>query len=298
MGSLNAYGLAALAAMFWGANFNLAGIVLTDLPPMEAAAGRFVLAALIMLAITLYRGEGVAMLRTARHHGLKLAAIGVVGIAGFNLFFFDAMQTTSAINGSLIMASNPLVTALLASILLKEKLPRRQIAAMPVAFAGVACVILGGRAVNGMTIGIGDLEMLGANLIWAFYNVMTRKLTPPGPQFANVTVVMISGATVLSVATLVEGSPLVMPGIGAGSGLLVMAVFGSVLAYLFWSIAITRMGAGRTSLFLNLLPVFATTIASLGGEPPGPAQLAGGAVVIAAVIYAMIPERKPKPCLA
>jgi drug/metabolite transporter (DMT)-like permease len=292
MSQANSYGLAAVAALFWGANFNLAGPVLADLPPMEAAAGRFVLAALIMAAVTLYRREGAALLVTARTHGLKLGLVGMVGIAGFNILFFDAMRTTSAVNGSLVMATNPLLTALLAAAVLGETMPRRQMMAMPVAFIGVAAVILGGGSAGGFSAGWGDLEMLGANLAWAAYNVLARKLTPPGPQFANVTVMMGAGATVLTVAALAAPAPLVLPGLHGGAALLAMAVFGSVLAYLLWTSAISSLGAGRTALFLNLVPVFATIIASLGGDFPGQNQLAGGALVIAAVGYAMLPPRK------
>ena len=292
MSQANSYGLAAVAALFWGANFNLAGPVLADLPPMEAAAGRFVLAAAIMAAITLSRREGAALLTILRHHGLKLGMVGMVGIAGFNILFFDAMRTTSAINGALVMATNPLITALLAAAVLGETLPRRQMMAMPVAFAGVAAVILGGSAAGGFTAGWGDLEMVGANLAWAAYNVLARKLTPPGPQFANVTVMMAAGASVLALAALAGPAPLALPGLTGGAALLAMAVFGSVLAYLFWSTAISQLGAGRTALFLNLVPVFATIIASLGGDFPGQNQLAGGVLVIAAVGYAMLPPRK------
>ncbi len=292
MGPTVIYALAALSALFWGANFNLAGPVLADMAPMTAAAGRFVLAALIMAALVGWRGEFSAMLGVARRHGGRLALVGIVGIAGFNLLFFDAMRTTSAVNGALIMATNPLLTALLAALTLGEQLPGRQIAAIPVALAGVSMVILGGRAGEGMEFGFGDLEMLGANLAWATYNVLARKLTPPGPQLANTTVMMAAGALVLAAAAVLSGSAFSMPGPKAGAALLLMAVTGSVLAYLFWSMAITRMGAGRTALFLNLVPVFAATIATLGGSPPNPAQMGGGAVVIAAVIFSMLPSRR------
>lgn len=292
MGPTVIYALAALSALFWGANFNLAGPVLADMAPMTAAAGRFVLAALIMAALVAWRGEFSAMLGVARRHGGRLALVGIVGIAGFNLLFFDAMRTTSAVNGALIMATNPLLTALLAALTLGEQLPGRQIAAIPVALAGVSMVILGGRAGEGMEFGFGDLEMLGANLAWATYNVLARKLTPPGPQLANTTVMMAAGALVLAAAAVLSGSAFSMPGPKAGAALLLMAVTGSVLAYLFWSMAITRMGAGRTALFLNLVPVFAATIATLGGSPPNPAQMGGGAVVIAAVIFSMLPSRR------
>ena len=293
MGTMNSYGLAALAALFWGANFNLAGPVLADMTPMAAAAGRFILAALIMLAITLARGEGWAVLDTARRHGPRLGLIGIVGIAGFNSLFFDAMRTTSAVNGALVMATNPLLTAVLATLMLGERLPRRQIAALPLALLGVATVILGGGSAGEIRAGWGDLEMVGADLAWALYNVLARKLTPPGPQFANVTIVMTAGAAAPALTAVIGGAPPALPGPTAGAALLVMAVFGSVLAYLCWSIAITRLGAGRTALFLNLVPVCAAVIASLQGDPPNPGQLAGGAVVLVAVAYAMMPSRRP-----
>jgi drug/metabolite transporter (DMT)-like permease len=299
MGQTAIYGLAALSALFWGANFNLAGLVLTDMAPMAAAAGRFVLAALIMVVVVTVRGELPATLAIARRHGGRLALVGIVGIAGFNLLFFDAMRTTSAVNGALIMATNPLLTTLLAALLLGEQLPRRQVAAMPLALAGVSMVILGGSAAGGhLHFGLGDLEMLGANLAWAGYNVLARKLTPPGPQLANVTIVMVSGALVLAMTAVAGGSTFVLPGPMAGLALVAMATLGSVLAYLFWSMAITRLGAGRTALFLNLVPVFATTIATLGGTPPNHGQLAGGAVVIASVVFSMMPSRTPRTCTA
>ena len=296
MSPMAVYALATLSALFWGANFNLAGLVLEDMAPMAAAAGRFGLAALIMALLVAGRGEFAAMLAVARRHGGRLALVGIVGIAGFNLLFFDAMRTTSAVNGALIMATNPLLTAVLAAAFLGEQLPGRQIAAIPVALAGVSLVILGGRAGEGVEFGFGDLEMLGANLAWAAYNVLARKLMPPGPQLANVTVMMTAGALVLAMVAGLSGSAFALPGPKAGAALLLMAVTGSVLAYLFWSMAITRLGAGRTALFLNLVPVFAATIATLGGSPPNPAQLGGGAVVIMAVIFSMLPSRRP--CVA
>lgn len=297
MSPASVYALATLSALFWGANFNLAGLVLVDMAPMAAAAGRFALAALITALLVAGRGEFAAMLAIARRYGGRLALVGVVGIAGFNLLFFDAMRTTSAVNGALIMATNPLLTAVLAAVTLGEHLPGRQIAAIPVALAGVALVILGGGMGSGVVeFGLGDLEMLGANLAWAAYNVLARKLMPPGPQLANVTVMMTAGALVLAVAAGLSGSAFVLPGPKAGAALLLMAVTGSVLAYLFWSMAITRLGAGRTALFLNLVPVFAAIIATLGGNPPSLVQLGGGAVVIMAVIFSMLPSRRP--CVA
>ncbi len=292
MFSMRFYGFAALSALFWGANFNLAGPVLADLHPLAAGAERFLLAAGIMLAAMTGRGELAATRLVARRYGGRLALLAVVGIGGFNLLFFDAMRSTSAVNGALIMATNPLVTTLLAAPLLGERPSRRQLLALPVALIGVAAVIMGGRAGRGLSVNPGDVEMVWANLAWAFYNVLSKKLMPAGSQLANITVLMAIGALVLTAVALANGDSLAVPGIRGSAALLVMALAGSVLGYLFWSMAIGGLGAGRAALFLNLVPVFAALIASLTGDLPSGTQLTGGTAVIAAVTLAMLPPRR------
>jgi drug/metabolite transporter (DMT)-like permease len=64
------------------------------------------------------------------------------------------------------------------------------------------------------------------------------------------------------------------------------------LAYLFWNTGIARFGAGRTALFMNLIPVFAMLTAALMGQLPNLAQIMGGVLVISGVALAMVPQRK------
>lgn len=287
MGNLTTYGLVATAAVLWGANFNLAQRVIVDLHPLAAGAGRFVVAALLMLLIVRLRGEALPPWR----HRRAYATLGLVGIGGFNLLFFFGMQSTSAVNGALIMALNPLVTTLLAFPILGERPNARQMLAFPLGAAGVAVVVLGGGA--RLQVAPGDLLMLGANLAWAGYNVLGRKLMPTGVSgLSNTTGIMVAGALVLLLAAGVSGAPVAMPGPEAGAALLLMAVGGSVLAYLFWNAGLARLGAGRTALFLNLVPVSAMLIAAFEGTPPTLAQFLGGAVVMGAVSLAMLPARR------
>ncbi len=287
MGNLLTYGLVALAAVFWGANFNLSKPIIAEMHPLLAAAGRFVIAAALMLLLALVRRQRVPLIRHGRAYGL----LGLVGIGGFNLLFFFGMQTPSAVNGALIMASNPLVTALLAWLLLGERPSARQWAAFPLALAGVAFVLLGGS--SHLQVASGDWLMLGANLAWAGYNVLAKKLMPREvPGLTNTTGVMVAGALVLSLAALVAGQVPALPGPKAGEALLLMAVAGSVLAYLFWNAGLVQLGAGRTAIFLNLVPVSSMAIAALGSTPPTSVQLLGGAVVLGAVTLALLPGRQ------
>jgi len=286
------YPLLALSALFWGANFALAGPVLADLPPLWAAALRFALGTAVMLGLVVWRSED--LVAPLRRHAKIYALLGAVGIGGFNLLFFFALQTTSAANGALIMATNPLLTTLLAVVLLGEASSRRQLAALPVALIGVVVVISGGdlhRLAN-LQVARGDLLMIGADVMWAFYNILVRRYLPSGSALSNTTLVMAAGMLLLLVVAIGSGESIHLPSIKAGVALLTMAVGGTVLAYLFWNIGIARVGAGRASLFLNLVPVFAMLVGALLGTAPSEIQIIGGLLVIGAVSIAMLPSRR------
>lgn len=269
--------MAAIAAILWGANFNLSQLVVHELHPLLAGAGRFVLAALVMLAVAALWRHKVPLIRHWRSYFL----LGLVGVGGFNLLFFMGMASTSAVNGALIMATNPLVTSALAALFLGEKLGRVQVLAMPVALAGVGVVVLGGGA--GLHLAMGDAAMIGANLSWALYNVLARRLMPAESGVANTAGIMSMGALVMAAGGVMVGAPAQMPSSQALGALTFMAVGGSALAYLLWNAGISRLGAARTSVFLNLVPVSTMTIAALAGHPPSVTQMAGAAVVLAAV---------------
>ena len=110
--------------------------------PCQAAALRFLLGAGVMLAVARWQETMSSGWRES--HWRAHVLLGILGIVGFNLFFFYAMAQTSAANGALIMATNPLLTTLLASACCASE-SLRQLAALPVALAGVAVVISQGE---------------------------------------------------------------------------------------------------------------------------------------------------------
>lgn len=287
------YLLVTASAFFWGANFVLAGPVLADLPPLWAAALRFLLGATMMFAIAAFRKED--LLGLLRRHAGAYLLLGSVGIAAFNLLFFHALQSTSADNAALIMATNPLLTTLLAGILLGERPNVRHLLALPVALAGVAVVIAQGNMARlaSLHVASGDALMLAANVSWALYNVLGRRYMPKGSPLGNTTLVMAAGAGLLLCIALGSGAHIHALDARAGFALAVMVTGGTVLAYLFWSIGIQRLGAGRTAIFLNLVPVSAMLLGAALGTQPTMAQIAGGLLVLSGVLMSMLPARQP-----
>lgn len=292
MNPVTVYTLVSFSALFWGANFVLAGPVLADLPPLWAAASRFVLGTLLMFAIS--RARQQKLLGPARAHAGVYVLLGSLGICAFNVLFFYALRTTSAVNAALIMATNPLLTTLLAALLLGERPNLRQLAGLPLALFGVTVVISGGQLHHllGLHIDHGDLLMLGANLAWAFYNVFGRRYMPKHSSLTNTTLTMSAGALLLLIVATSSSAIPHMPGSKAMLALAMMTVGGTVLAYLFWNTGIAVLGAARTALFLNLVPVFAMLISIVIGTVPTLPQLIGGMLVIGGISLSMLPRRQ------
>lgn len=286
------YLLVTVSAFFWGANFVLAAPILADLPPLWAAAMRFVLGAVLMFTIAGVRREALfGLLR--RHAGIYLL-LGAVGIGGFNLFFFYALRSTSANSAALIMATNPLLTALLALALLGERLTNRHLVALPLALIGVAVVISQGNMhkLEALNFAQDDLLMLAANLCWALYNVLVRRFMPQGSAIANTSWIMAAGAILLFVVALGSDTHASELDAKAAIAMAVMVIGGTVLAYLFWGIGIARLGAARAAIFVNLVPVFAMLVGTFLGTLPSAAQIVGGLIVLSGVSISMFPSRQ------
>lgn len=291
MGIITVYLLVTASAFFWGANFVLAGPILADLPPLWAAAVRFLLGATLMFVVAGVRRE--ELLGLLRRHAAVYLLLGTVGITGFNLLFFYALQSTSANNAALIMTINPLLTALLAAAFLGEKPTNRHLLALPVALFGVLVVISHGEPARlaALSFSHGDLLALAATLSWALYNVLIRRYMPQAAPVANTSWIMAAGAALLLAVALGSNSHVHALDIKASAAMAVMVIGGTVLAYLFWGIGIARLGAARASIFLNLVPVFAMLIGAFLGTLPSAAQLAGGLLVLGGVTISMLPPR-------
>lgn len=286
------YLLVTISAFFWGANFLLGGYVLDDIQPLWAAALRFVLGAALMFAIAGLKRED--LVTPLRKHFAPYVMLGTMGIVAFNLFFFYALRYASANDAALIMATNPLFTTMLAALMLGERPSVRHLIALPIALAGVAVVVTQGKMNTLLTLqfSTGDMLMLVADLFWALYNVLCRRYMPKASPLANTTWIMAAGAAILLCVALGSGAHLAPLGTRAAVSMTVMVIGGTVLAYLFWSMGIARLGASRTAIFINLVPVFAMLLGAVLAAAPSSAQLTGGLLVLGGVIITMLPSRR------
>lgn len=272
------------SAMFWGLTFNAAKLTVGEVPAMSTAALRFGVAALLMLGMLLMMERN--WISRLRENFLAFIAMAVAGVVGFNTFFFYGMQYTSPTNGALIMATNPLVTALIAAIFLREPISHNHKVGTVISFAGVAALILMGSADRLSAINLGDLLVIGGNVSMALYAIFNKRLIKNSSPLLTTSVTTIMGAAILwTVAESINpGATLAVLSWQAYAAILFMGICGSVLAYIFWNRGIRAIGVADTAIFFHLVPVFAVLGSFLFGQEVTLPQVGAGAVVIFGVM--------------
>ncbi|WP_248928458.1 DMT family transporter [Paenibacillus hamazuiensis] len=285
---IKTYILLLLVTVFIGASFNLAAFAVNYFSAPAAAAWRFGLAALLILVLLLAKER--MNLAALRSNWPMFVLLGIIGIFGFNMLFFEGMKTTSPLNGSLIMATNPLVTALLARYILKDAITVRQGAGIVISLLGVLLVITRGswQVISTLSFTSGDLLILGGNLCWALYAVLNRRFIRGASGLATTAYTMTVGAICLILFSAGSPGPLPLPAIPAAAwgAIAFMAVFTSVLGYLWWNEGIAEIGVSRTSIFFNVVPLVTMLLSLLSGTKVTGVQLLGTAMVIAGVLVA------------
>ncbi|RLA09947.1 MAG: hypothetical protein DRQ54_01130 [Gammaproteobacteria bacterium] len=214
--------------------------------------------------------------------GLFLALTGVVGYQG--LLYFG-VRMTSVINTSLIHATAPLVTMIMAAIYLRSPLKRSQLFAGLLSLAGVVVIVSKGswQAVAAAELARGDLLIMLATVSFAAYSVVGRKVMTQRTVLELTTMITIWAA--LIAVPLAGWESQTVParwGWQAIAGMTYITIFPGVLAMLAWNFAVKVVGPTEAMLYMNTVPVIAVLM-SVGflGEQLLPSHLVGGVMVLA-----------------
>jgi drug/metabolite transporter (DMT)-like permease len=247
----------------WGLNVVMVKY-LTMFPPMYVAAIRMTIAGIILAPIIYqYRKN----LRIGMTNWLLLAGVGASSIALHQITLATGVQYTSAGNASLILGLNPLATALLAMLLLGEGMSWRKGLGIAVGFAGVLIVVIsqhGGIHMNGW----GDAIMFFSMLMYVTGGLLIRKLALRGVPVLLITVMsQWFGVIFLWVSALMvqPASYYIDLEVTPFQWLVILAsaVLSTALGSMGWNYGIRQLGASRTAMFLNGMPLASLLFAAM-----------------------------------
>ncbi|MGK9146534.1 DMT family transporter [Plantibacter flavus] len=277
-----------LANLFWAGNFVFGRLVVGQISPLDLTFLRWVFAApiIVLLAIVVERPDWRAALREWPKH----LVLGLLGLVAFCLFSYEALRHTSSLDASLVGATNPALIAVTATVLARQRMRGGAVAGILLSLLGVLLVLTRGdlgRLLH-LDLNVGALFMLGAVAVWTAYTILGRTLRTPPITSSAVQAVMTS---VLLLPVALWAGLDVPVDAGAWAGLGYIVVFPSVLSLVLWNLSVKQVGASRSGIFLNLMPVFVALIGLLLGTPVTLVQIAGGVLVIAGVWLTNRPAR-------
>ncbi|PFE04932.1 EamA family transporter [Bacillus cereus] len=259
------YFLMLLVPLFWGGSFSTAEHVVTEIPPLVAATLRFGIAGVILMIYSTIKSEWHIGSLKKRWKGLLL--VSLTGIFGYNALFFLGVQYTSAINGSLIIATMPIFVTLGAIIFLNEKWNSKVGISLVLSLVGVIIVITKGSLdmLLSLAFNVGDLLFLAALACGVIYGLVGKSVMKDvSPLFAT-TIMTVMGSVFLAITSLFEGGWDLVPSMSAQGWLemFYMVVCGTLVGYIIFNKGVEQIGASKASIYLNLTPIVTTLISVL-----------------------------------
>ncbi|MDE1164374.1 MAG: DMT family transporter [Pseudomonas sp.] len=271
--------LPVLATLIWAASTVVNRLSVGVIDPAAISFYRWLVALLVLSPVLLPRVWRLR--RSIRPYLPKLALLGLLGMALYQSLAYFAAHTVSATSMGLILATMPLLTVLLAFVLLDTRPTPVMLLGAALSFAGLAWLLAAGDLASlwRQGVGRGELMMLLASLSYALYCVLVKRWQIALPTWESLYVQIAFGTLLLvppfmlapSVALTTENIPLVL-----FAGLLA-----SALAPGLWMRGLNTLGPEKTAVLMNLVPLFTAVLAiTLLGETLHLYHAVGGGLIL------------------
>ncbi|WP_394749034.1 DMT family transporter [Spongiimicrobium salis] len=276
--------LLLLTMLFWAVNFHVVKIAMEFYTPVGVAAVRFFFAVIALLVI-LYFQFGKQIFRwnfSAKDYGYMFLA-SFFGIFLTIYFFNLGLKSTSAVNGSLIIATSPALTAIFSYIFQKKKLKTLQQAAILTSFLGVVIILTKGQlhTLLQLQFEIGDIYILLMAIVFSLSQIIVNKYLPHINAMVMTTITSIMSLVLFALISFPELVERPVPSdISFWGSILFMGILGTGIAYSAFYYCIVQLGATTSSLYMNLIPFFTVILAFPFGEKIYGVQLLGGVIII------------------
>ncbi len=257
--------LLVLTTLFWAGNLVLGRAVHEDIPPVGLAFWRWLV--VLVLISPWYLPQLSRDWPVIKRSWKILVVLSFLGIFNFTCFTYVGLQYTMAVNAILSLSVIPVVIVALSRLLFRDAITLMQTAGIAVSLLGILIIVSRGDplALLSLSFNRGDLWIMGAICSWSLYSVLLKKRPEDlnGFMFFGTTV-LISVMALLPVY-LVEhlffrGMPHTLL---TGISISYLAVFPSILSYIFWNHAVSKVGPNTAGYFIHLIPVFGILLSVL-----------------------------------
>jgi drug/metabolite transporter (DMT)-like permease len=283
--------------IIWGSTYLGIELAGETMPPLFAAAVRFIIAGLLMVGLVAWR-RGLGALRLTRRELLAAAVVGLL-LPGGNALLFVAEREVPIGLASLIIASIPLWVMLM-RVLARERLDRVGVVSLVIGFAGIAILVRPGGSSGSL---VYLLCTVIAAFMWALGSFLSPRLPVPKDAFAATAAEMLAGGIALMIVALTVYSPheLDPSRYSARSivGLWYLIVFGSLLGYSAYAWLLANAPLGQVATYAYVNPVVAIALGAIFlGESITLQIIVGAALVLVSVAIVVRRESRAETEIA
>jgi drug/metabolite transporter (DMT)-like permease len=267
----------------WAGNWVVGRAIHEQVPPFTLNFWRWTGSLLLILPVawTSLRGQWRLMLR----HWKWVLPMAAIASAIFQSMVYLGLQSTTALNGALIIALVPVLVVAIAAAILGDRIGARQGLGILVSLAGAVVVIVRGdlAVLRALAFNPGDLWILAAVPIWALYTVLLKRWPAGLDRMSFLAVMALVGVAVQSpffAWELAAGRHMVVTPASVAA-IAYTAVFASFLAFVFYNAALQRTSATVAGPFHHLHPAFTALLGiAFLGERIGWHHAAGVACIV------------------
>tara|TARA_B100001250_G_scaffold399869_1_gene409729 strand:+ start:1768 stop:2691 length:924 start_codon:yes stop_codon:yes gene_type:complete len=254
-----------LVAMIWGLGWPAGRVVANDVLPFAASWIRYVIATICFMLFLRVSGQWMF---PNKSEWKRIFLIGFFSTCVYQALFMFGMQFTAAGDASLMITFNPLFTSILAIFFLNEKMNFKLAIGLLMGISGVGILFYYSPNVDidFTDRAIGDLLIAGAALAWACNTILMKKAMTTPAEESQSPLTPLELTVWSSVAGLIMLTPIMtiealtkgvtLPSTEGWMGIVFLAVFSTVISYVWFADGIVKIGASMSSLYVYLVPPF------------------------------------------
>jgi drug/metabolite transporter (DMT)-like permease len=275
--------LVNLATLLWASNIVVGRSLASSIGPLTLSAARFSLGGLFF-ALLLFRNPPEEKSPASPRERWLFLGMALAGVVAFSPLLYLGLRYTTATNAALINGTGPLVTGLLALMLLRQPMSFRQITGSCIALGGIALLLSQGSLafLAEHRINRGDFFVILGVALWGLYSVLGKMVMRNRSPLKATAISTFLGLPFLYLLALgelqtfpVHWSPSLF------GAVLYVGIGPAALGFYAWNAGIARLGPSGAMVFYNTLPLYGTLLGYFClGEPLGIFHILGGTLII------------------
>ncbi len=266
-----------------------------DVPSLVIAAGRLVIASIILTPMVLRRSHYRQQMRQLKPSDMRLVFVSGIFLAAHFSFWVSSLEYTTVLISAVLVTTTPIWVAFLELFFLRAKLSRMVLMGLVIALLGGVFIGLsdGGSEVSSNPILGAALSVTGAIAV-AVYMIIGRKLRPTLALAPYIWMVYGIAATTMLLVLLVTGTPVTGYELAGYGWVLALALLPQLIGHTSLNYALGYLPATYISVATQSEPILSAIVAYfIFTEVPGLFQVFGGVVIMVGVLVATLGQEKP-----